>query len=150
MTTKLDQLLAEYAISHQNKTNQIIHKICVPAIMFSILGLLWAIPTPAFMQTISLNFAIIFVLIALFYYFSLSFKYSIAMLILSSIMLVGNYYLSQTNYLLSASVLIFVISWIFQFIGHKIEGKKPSFFQDVFFLLIGPLWVLKALVFKKY
>jgi len=41
-------------------------------------------------------------------------------------------------------IAIFSIAWVFQFVGHKIEGKKPSFFQDLSFLLIGPLWVLKS------
>jgi uncharacterized membrane protein YGL010W len=40
------------------------------------------------------------------------------------------------------SVSVFVIAWIGQFVGHKIEGKKPSFFDDLRFLLIGPLFVL--------
>jgi uncharacterized membrane protein YGL010W len=43
---------------------------------------------------------------------------------------------------------VFIISWIAQFWGHKIEGKKPSFLQDLAFLLIGPLWVTRFL-YKK-
>ncbi len=40
---------------------------------------------------------------------------------------------------------IWVAAWIVQFIGHQIEGKKPSFFRDVLFLLVGPVWILAAL-----
>ena len=43
---------------------------------------------------------------------------------------------------------IFIIAWIGQFIGHKIEGKKPAFFKDLQFLLIGPLWLL-SFIYKK-
>jgi uncharacterized membrane protein YGL010W len=43
---------------------------------------------------------------------------------------------------------LFVVAWIGQFIGHKIEGKKPSFFKDVQFLLIGPAWLLSK-VYRK-
>ena len=39
-------------------------------------------------------------------------------------------------------VALFVVGWIIQFVGHKIEGQKPSFFEDLQFLLIGPLWLL--------
>ena len=46
---------------------------------------------------------------------------------------------------LPASTAIFVVAWIGQFVGHKIEGKKPSFFEDLRFLLIGPLFVLSFL-----
>jgi len=40
---------------------------------------------------------------------------------------------------------VFVIAWILQFIGHAVEGKRPSFFTDVRFLLIGPAWLLAFL-----
>ena len=43
---------------------------------------------------------------------------------------------------------IFVLAWIGQFIGHKIEGEKPSFFEDLQFLLIGPDWLLGAIYQK--
>ncbi len=43
---------------------------------------------------------------------------------------------------------IFVVAWIGQFIGHHIEGKKPSFLKDLQFLLIGPAWLL-SFIYKK-
>ena len=49
---------------------------------------------------------------------------------------------------LKTSLIIFVIAWIGQFIGHKIEGKKPSFFEDIQFLLIGPAWLLSFIYNK--
>lgn len=52
-------------------------------------------------------------------------------------------------YMLETSIIVFVVAWIGQFWGHKIEGKKPSFFQDIFFLLIGPLWVIEAILRKR-
>ena len=42
------------------------------------------------------------------------------------------------------SVVIFIVAWIGQFVGHAVEGKRPSFFKDLQFLLIGPLWLLAA------
>jgi uncharacterized membrane protein YGL010W len=45
-------------------------------------------------------------------------------------------------------LLIFILAWVGQFIGHKIEGMKPSFFQDLQFLLVGPMWLMHF-VFKK-
>jgi uncharacterized membrane protein YGL010W len=42
------------------------------------------------------------------------------------------------------ALVIFVIAWIGQFAGHALEGKRPSFFKDVQFLLIGPLWLVAA------
>jgi uncharacterized membrane protein YGL010W len=62
-----------------------------------------------------------------------------------------NYYIvysiSNVNFEI-LPVLIFVFSWIFQLIGHKIEGKKPSFLEDIFFLMIGPAWLLSFIYDK--
>jgi uncharacterized membrane protein YGL010W len=144
----VDSLLDEYEESHRHPTNLIVHKICVPTIMFSILGLLWAIPTPQAMSEVSpfLNWSTLFALGAFIYYIVLSFKYFIIVAPIVVAMLFGNYYLVQTGYLLEINIAIFVISWVFQLWGHKVEGKKPSFFKDLLFLLIGPLFVAKKLL----
>jgi uncharacterized membrane protein YGL010W len=46
------------------------------------------------------------------------------------------------------SLAVFVVAWIVQFYGHKIEGKKPSFLKDVQFLMIGPAWLMHF-IYKK-
>ncbi|MCB9638346.1 MAG: DUF962 domain-containing protein [Myxococcales bacterium] len=136
----------EYGESHQNPTNQVIHKICVPLIVFSLLGMFWAIPTPAvFSRVPYLNFATLFMVLCLGFYLSLNFKMFVGMLLMSAAFGVGLVYLAATPYLLVTSIAIFVVSWAGQFYGHKLEGKKPSFFKDLLFLLIGPLWVLRFL-----
>ncbi len=141
----------EYAVSHQNKTNQTIHYICVPAIYFSIIGLFMSI-TPSLLQTkIGLgnplieNWATILVIPILAFYLRLSVKTFLTMFVFSVLCIVGNYYLSKQTSILYTSILIFVIAWIGQFYGHHVEGKKPSFFKDVQFLLIGPPWVFKKM-----
>ena len=136
---------SEYGVSHQNKTNIIIHKICVPLIMWSVIGLLWVIPTPSFMSDLSINFATLAVIGAMIFYLFLSRKYFVFMIPVFGLMYYVAYLLAPTGNLLTISLMVFVVSWIFQFIGHKIEGKKPSFFQDLAFLLIGPLWVTKSI-----
>jgi len=77
----------------------------------------------------------------LYYYASLSIPFAVGVLIMSSVMLWALQMMPQA-YVLPGSVAIFVIAWIGQFIGHKIEGKKPSFFDDLRFLLVGPIFVL--------
>ena len=140
----IKSMLDEYADSHQNSFNQKIHKICVPTIMVSIIGLLWAIPS-GFMGE-HFNWGTVLVIFAMIYYLILSRKYFLIMIPVVAIMYYINYLLAQTDHLLLVSFIVFVISWIFQFWGHKVEGKKPSFFKDLLFLLIGPLWVVKALL----
>jgi uncharacterized membrane protein YGL010W len=148
---KVDLLLEEYGSSHKNQTNKLIHWICVPAIFFVIIGLLWSIPTPeAFSQfNFPVNFGTISLLIALFYYLSLSSSLTLGMIFVGAGIVAGNNYLDHLEtplWLISA--VVFVVAWIGQFIGHGIEGKKPSFLKDLQFLLIGPLWLLHF-IYKK-
>ena len=145
----------EYAISHQNETNQLVHYICVPVIFFSVIGLLMSIPNEFLERTFGLynpfieNWATVVGIIISFFYLRLGFWYFIEMLFVMLLCIIGNYWLSNNTNLLYASIIIFVLGWIGQFWGHKIEGIKPSFIKDLQFLLIGPLWVIQKLGNKK-
>ncbi|KQW89365.1 hypothetical protein ASC94_22680 [Massilia sp. Root418] len=134
----IDVLLAKYSESHLNHTNEIIHFVCVPAIVFSLLGLIWSLQPMA---------ALGVVLLSLAYYVRLSIPFAAGMLVMSLLML-GVLSVLPPPVILPLSIGVFVLAWIGQFIGHKIEGKKPSFFDDVRFLLIGPLFVLSFLYRK--
>jgi uncharacterized membrane protein YGL010W len=131
----IDTLLAKYSESHLNHTNELIHFVCVPVIMFTLLGLLWSLH-----PLVALAFAVA----SMVYYFRLSKPFAVGMLLMATLMLAILAALPQQT-ILPMSVAIFVLAWIGQFIGHKIEGKKPSFFDDLRFLLIGPLFVLSFL-----
>jgi len=140
----LDQWLTEYSKDHQNPTNKKIHHFCVPLIMFSLLGMLWAIATPNFFKTIPyLNWATLFALSGLIFYISLSLKVAFFMLINVTLQFYLITLLEKTGFLFYSCLIIFILAWIGQFVGHKIEGQKPSFLEDIQFLLIGPLWVFK-------
>lgn len=151
--SKLNHLLNEYNESHQNKTNKLIHWICVPLIMISLIGILYEIPFPDFSVLGVESWALVALVLAVFYYFFLTTSLGIAMLIILRIML---WIVEDFNKNTPISGLdplffwigVFVLAWIGQFIGHKIEGKKPSFLKDLQFLLIGPLWLM-SFVFKK-
>ncbi len=141
----------EYAISHQNETNQNIHYFCVPAIYFSIVGLLMSIPTIFLQKTLQIqnpfieNWAFFVFLFVLLFYLKLSFNVFVKMMVFTMACIVGNFYIDTAFPLLYVSLAIFIIAWIGQFYGHKIEGKKPSFIKDLQFLLIGPAWVFEKL-----
>jgi uncharacterized membrane protein YGL010W len=146
----IDKLLAEYGESHQNATNKLVHWICVPAIFFSLVGLLYSVKLPyQLLPDIQLNLAHLVLLASLFYYFRLSKPLTIGLLIFSFICLWLCYIIEEEAITLWLScIIIFVLAWIGQFWGHKIEGKKPSFLKDLQFLLIGPAWLM-SFIYKK-
>lgn len=151
MTRSVNDWLDAYAVSHQHPTNKRLHWLCVPAIVVSLVGILWSLPVPAAFDALSpwLNWGSLLLIAALGYYLLLSVPLALGMLpfVLATAALV--LWLDTLSVsLLALSVSIFVIAWIGQFIGHRIEGAKPSFFEDLQFLMIGPLWILAA-VFRK-
>ncbi|KHD89553.1 MAG: hypothetical protein OM95_02945 [Bdellovibrio sp. ArHS] len=140
----LKQWFSEYGESHQNPTNQVIHKICVPLIFFSIIGLLIQIPF-ALGPT---RLGEVLIAVALGWYMTLGalpFLVMVVQVVLSYALTYAVSRLGNPVFILSA---IFVLAWLGQFKGHQIEGKKPSFFKDLQFLLIGPLWVVKSFFWK--
>lgn len=150
---KIDLLFAEYAESHRNATNKLIHWICVPLIFWSILGFVSLIPAPhvcfRFFGCISLVSIAAIIAVTIFY-FRLSWRIALLMFL---IMLFLEVFVYQVNIALARSswtvfVTVFVLSWIGQFFGHKIEGKKPSFLKDLQFLLVGPIWLLHFILKK--
>lgn len=151
----LDQWFEEYAVSHQNPNNKAIHYICVPAIYFSVVGLLLSIPSSFLANIFKLNnsllenWAVLALLFVIVFYIRLSVSMTFKIGIFSAICLIVNYYIEQLMPLWIFSLVVFAVSWIGQFYGHHIEGKKPSFIKDIQFLLIGPAWVIENLFSKK-
>ncbi len=142
----MDQWLAEYGDSHRNPTNKAIHWICVPLILFSVLALLWIVPVPSAVAAIGpwLNWATVLMAAAFAYYVVLSPKHALgmALIALAMFLVIDALERSAPVPLWLIAVVVFVGAWVGQFIGHQVEGKKPSFFKDLQFLLIGPAWLL--------
>ncbi|MEX1057106.1 MAG: Mpo1-like protein [Natronospirillum sp.] len=152
MQRSIDDWLAEYSVSHQHKTNKFIHWFAVPGIYWSILALLWVLPTPGlFAHSVWLNWSTLTLVIVVGFYLRLSVPLTLGMTVLTficyGITVTIEAGLGQAG-LLTTAVSVFVVLWIGQFIGHHVEGKRPSFFQDIQFLMIGPAWIM-AFLFKK-
>ncbi|MDX1939254.1 MAG: Mpo1-like protein [Saprospiraceae bacterium] len=146
MAKTMQWFLDKYGESHQNATNKLIHWVCVPSIMFSLLGLIYAIPFPV-ERSLFMNWAAVLLALALLYYLRLSIPMFLGFVVIGGLILLGNNAIFEAlgrngGQLALISLIIFAVAWVGQFIGHKIEGKKPSFFEDVQFLLIGPAWLL--------
>ena len=132
----VSEWLDEYSESHQNKTNKLIHWVCVPTIFFSIVGILAHFS--ALLTTLLLVLSFIF-------YARLDLVLAVAM---AALMLVMAWLIYVLPVGMGFYIAIFVLAWIGQFYGHKVEGKKPSFFKDLQFLLIGPIWCMDAYLGK--
>lgn len=146
----MQQWLDEYGESHRNRINKLIHYVCVPAIYMTVMGLFWAVPFVELSLPIWLNWASILALPVMVFYFRLSSVVGIGMTLFTAIVI---YFLTwwegaMQMSVLMMSVIVFVVAWILQFIGHHIERKKPSFFKDLQFLLIGPAWIFCHLLKK--
>ncbi len=146
----IEQWLHEYGESHQNETNKLIHWICVPAIFFSLVGLFYCIKLPFLIGAVQVNVAMLVMALAVIYYAGLSRTLWIGMLIFGLFCL-GFCYIIEESGILPLwlfCVIVFVLAWVGQFFGHKVEGKKPSFLHDLQFLLIGPAWLM-SFIYKK-
>ena len=132
----ISEWLDEYSESHQNKTNKLIHWVCVPAIYFSIIGI---------MAHFSALLTALLLVLAFVFYARLDIVLAVAMAALTLMMA---WFIWVLPVGIGFFIALFVFAWIGQFYGHKVEGKKPSFFKDLQFLLIGPLWCMDAYLGK--
>ena len=140
----LQNWLDEYSISHQNPLNKKIHWICVPLITASLIGIIWSISPVA---------TLLILILMMIFYARLSIPLFFVMAVFSAIVVVFVTILSGPLITAFSSPIwfyigLFIIGWIGQFYGHKVEGKKPSFFKDLQFLLIGPAWCASYLMKK--
>lgn len=146
----IDRWFASYSSDHRNRTNQRIHVIAVPLILWSVIALLWCIPSPGTWFRAGFWAGLAMFGAWLFYYRAsrrLAFG-MLAMFVLMGWLTRGLHDALGTANLAWLALGVFVLAWIGQFVGHKIEGRKPSFLTDLTYLLIGPAWVLVKLYRK--
>jgi uncharacterized membrane protein YGL010W len=146
----VDQWLEDYGASHRHPVNKALHWLCVPPIVMTVLGLLWSIPVPTAFAALSpwLNWATLAGAAAIAWYFLLSAALAAGLVPVLLAMCAVVAWLDTLAWPLWQSCLaIFVVAWIGQFVGHAVEGQRPSFFKDLQFLLVGPLWLL-AFVYR--
>lgn len=153
-SARLNNYIAEYSKSHQHPLNQVIHMFCVPIITMSTLGLLWLVPLgtwlgvdPAWAEYV--NGATLLAVLAMIFYFTLSVGTVLTMAVWLAVSVACIYGIQALGLpLLWTCVVLWVGAWAAQFYGHEVEGEKPSFFADIFYLLIGPLYVTRKFMQK--
>ncbi|WP_288368551.1 Mpo1-like protein [uncultured Alcanivorax sp.] len=144
-TRSMNDWLNAYGESHQNPTNKKVHFLCVPVIFFTIVGFLWALPAPLFTGF----WACLTLVFVTLYYARLSIPIAVGMLAFSLLCLAGLSLIAAAGISVWLfSLVVFILAWIGQFWGHKVEGQKPSFFEDIQYLMIGPAWIMGFLYRK--
>ncbi len=138
LPSTLDRLFTQYETCHQHPTNVRLHKVAVPIILFCILGFLWPI------RLADVHMGMVAAVGYLIYALRLDARLALGLGLELLAMGGGVMLLQQAagHYFVPVVLVVFVAAWVMQFVGHRIEGKRPAFFQDLLFLLVGPLWTL--------
>ena len=147
----VDRFLGNYSEDHRNPTNRLVHWVCVPLIVWSVIALLWVIPVPPGIGRPGL-WAGIALVFASMYYIKLSMKLAIALVVFFAVLMGITHLLHGAlgaRGLLWSAIGVFVLAWVAQFIGHQIEGKRPSFLTDLVYLLVGPMWLMSK-IFRRF
>ena len=145
---EVDRWLGNYSEDHRNSTNILIHWICVPLILWTAIALLWVVPVPAALGRAGL-WAGVAMFFALSFYLRLSRPLGFGMLaafVVLGLITEALYRILGTPQLLWLAIAVFVLAWIAQFVGHHIEGRRPAFFTDLAYLLIGPAWIVAKIM----
>jgi uncharacterized membrane protein YGL010W len=143
-----DEWFSHYSRDHQHPTNRAIHWVCVPAILWAVYAALWTIPVPGQWSApgawswLAMTFALVF-------YFRMSRRLGWAMVslfVLLGVLTHALYWRLGSMHLLALASVVFVVAWVGQFIGHILEGKRPSFLTDLSYLMVGPAWLVSKLM----
>jgi uncharacterized membrane protein YGL010W len=143
-----EEWFSSYSRDHQNPTNRSIHWVCVPAILWAVIAALWAVPVPSAVGLPGL-WCWLALAAALVFYFRMSRLLGVVMLalfVLLGLLTNALYWTLGPAHLLAAAVVVFVVAWVGQFIGHIYEGRRPSFLTDLSYLMVGPAWLVSKLM----
>jgi uncharacterized membrane protein YGL010W len=144
----VDRWFTAYSQDHQHPLNQRLHVFCVPAIVWSLMAVLYVVPTPEMFAPALPPFGVVAGLLAalsVMFWLWLSLPLGMGITLLTVVGLWINSLILESmgpTALLAIGAVVFIVAWIGQFIGHHIEGRRPSFFTDLVYLMIGPPWVL--------
>jgi len=133
----IQSLFADYAAFHRTKGNKNYHRLGIPLIMLTLIGMLARVPLLG-----GVTAAMLLIALATVHYLIIEWRLALAMLAVS----IAFYFLGAALPFW-VNLAVFILGWIFQFIGHSVyEKKKPAFLRNFVHLLVGPLWILNDLI----
>lgn len=131
--TKTD-LFKEYGSYHSDSRNRACHAVGIPLIVLGILGVL------ALVRVGPIDLAVIAAVAVLIYYAVLDFRGALLSLVIFALL-----YFIAIHLPWQVNVAVFILGWGFQLVGHRFEGTKPKFLENLIYLLIGPLYIFEEL-----
>jgi len=137
----IQALFADYASYHKTKGNKAYHRIGIPLIVLTLLGMLARVQLFD-AGGVRVDLAMVIIAVSTIFYLLEEWRLAIAMLAVSVA-----FYFVGAAIPFWANVALFVLGWIFQFIGHSVyEKRQPAFMRNFVHLLVGPLWILNDLI----
>ena len=141
MSPTLRAHFADYASFHGTTGNKACHYVGIPLIVLALLALLARVPLFA-VGGFTVTLAEVALVVVTAYYLTLDAVLAAIMLAAS----VGLLLLGRPMPVWVAAAL-FILGWIFQFIGHYVyEKRSPAFYRNLAHLLVGPLWIVAKAV----
>ena len=137
MSPVLKAHFRDYAAFHGTAGNRACHYIGIPLIVASLFALLSAVPLFT-VAAYTVTLAEVLLLATTLYYLRLD-PVLAALMLGASVLLIA----VGRHIPIAWAVALFVVGWIFQFIGHYVyEKRAPAFYRNLAHLLVGPLWIL--------
>ena len=129
------ELFTEYASYHSDRRNRTCHVIGIPLIVLGILGLM------SMVRLGPVNLAIVAAAATLIYYAAIDVRGAVISLVVFVVL-----YLVAVRLTWELNLAAFILGWVFQLIGHRFEGTKPKFLENLIYLLIGPLYIFEEVL----
>ena len=139
--TAIAKTLSDYGEYHRDHRNVLTHAVGVPLIVLALMVLL---ARPALdVAGVAITPALVFTVLAALWYLRLDLKMGLLMTVLLALFYAMGRQIAEISTLawLGGGIALFVVGWLFQFVGHHYEGRKPAFLDDVKSLLVGPLFM---------
>jgi uncharacterized membrane protein YGL010W len=126
------ELFKEYASYHADPRNRVCHGFGIPLIVLGLLGLAHLV------RLGPVDLAMVVTVAVLVYYAAIDLRGAAISAVVFAIL-----YLVAVRLPWQINLAAFVVGWVFQLVGHKLEGTKPKFLENLIYLLIGPLYIFE-------
>jgi len=146
--SEIDRWLSQYGDSHREISHPALYWLAVLMLVPATAGLLWSLPLPEAFVQISpvLNWGSMFLMVALVYYFIISFSLAIGMLPFIFAVTALGFWLTRSGLSVAgASIGLMIAAVAGLYVGRRGSGGVRAVRRDIQLMVIGPIWLLSKL-----